>query len=58
MGADFCHDPHQPGRKTRDLWGGRAAMRTLSRAGRLLPLLTSRRHIDLGRTSSAICRPV
>ncbi|WP_335341086.1 putative leader peptide [Streptomyces ambofaciens] len=22
-----------------------------------LPLLTSRRHIDLGRTSSAICRP-
>jgi len=24
----------------------------------LLPLLTSRRHIDLGRTSSAICRPV
>ncbi|MFJ4468404.1 putative leader peptide [Streptomyces sp. NPDC089424] len=28
------------------------------RAGRLLPLLTSRRHIDLGRTSSAICRPV
>ncbi|MER6959674.1 MULTISPECIES: putative leader peptide [unclassified Streptomyces] len=24
----------------------------------MLPLLTSRRHIDLGRTSSAICRPV
>ncbi|MFF5028690.1 putative leader peptide [Streptomyces collinus] len=24
----------------------------------LLPQLTSRRHIDLGRTSSAICRPV
>ncbi|MGW5615531.1 putative leader peptide [Streptomyces sp. V1I6] len=23
----------------------------------MLPLLTSRRHIDLGRTSSAICRP-
>ncbi|MFF8594409.1 putative leader peptide [Streptomyces sp. NPDC015220] len=23
-----------------------------------LPLLTSRRHIDLGRTSSAICRLV
>ncbi|MFD7019082.1 putative leader peptide [Streptomyces sp. NPDC059928] len=22
----------------------------------MLPLLTSRRHIDLGRTSSAICR--
>ncbi|MFJ8587290.1 putative leader peptide [Streptomyces sp. NPDC093595] len=26
-------------------------------AGDPLPLLTSRRHIDLGRTSSAICRP-
>ncbi|WP_425588142.1 putative leader peptide [Streptomyces prasinosporus] len=24
----------------------------------LLPLLTSRRHIDLGRTSSAVCRPL
>ncbi|MFC9284175.1 putative leader peptide [Streptomyces collinus] len=24
----------------------------------LLPQLTSRRHIDLGRTSSAICRSV
>ncbi|MEU3619769.1 putative leader peptide [Streptomyces sp. NPDC006872] len=24
----------------------------------MLPLLTSRRHIDLGRTSSAICRPL
>ncbi|MFE9500108.1 putative leader peptide [Streptomyces collinus] len=24
----------------------------------LLPRLTSRRHIDLGRTSSAICRSV
>ncbi|MGP4004922.1 putative leader peptide [Streptomyces sp. 4N124] len=34
------------------------AMRTLNRAVRPLPLLTSRRHIDLGRTSSAICRPV
>ncbi|MGI5194242.1 putative leader peptide [Streptomyces sp. CA-288835] len=33
-------------------------MRTLDRTGELLPLLTSRRHIDLGRTSSAICRPV
>ncbi|MGW3729697.1 MULTISPECIES: putative leader peptide [Streptomyces] len=32
-------------------------MRTLNRADRSLPLLTSRRHIDLGRTSSAICRP-
>ncbi|MFC5811576.1 putative leader peptide [Streptomyces heilongjiangensis] len=32
-------------------------MRTLDRSGRLLPLLTSRRHVDLGRTSSAICRP-
>ncbi|MEU6370990.1 putative leader peptide [Streptomyces sp. NPDC046931] len=33
-------------------------MRTLDRSGRMLPLLTSRRHIDLGRTSSAICRPL
>ncbi|WP_373466597.1 putative leader peptide [Streptomyces umbrinus] len=33
-------------------------MRTLNRTDWLLPLLTSRRHIDLGRTSSAICRPV
>ncbi|WP_414719017.1 putative leader peptide [Streptomyces sp.] len=32
------------------------AVRSLNHAGRLLPLLTSRRHIDLGRTSSAICR--
>ncbi|MFA7757711.1 putative leader peptide [Streptomyces sp. NRRL B-2790] len=24
----------------------------------MLPLLTSRRHIDLGRTSSAVCRPL
>ncbi|WP_374198358.1 putative leader peptide [Streptomyces sp. ISL-12] len=35
-------------------------MRALSRAGRSLPLLTSRfltsrRHIDLLRTSSAVC---
>jgi hypothetical protein len=33
-------------------------MRTLSRADRSLPLLTSRRHIDLVRTSSAVCRTV
>ncbi|MFE7776425.1 putative leader peptide [Streptomyces sp. NPDC057445] len=33
-------------------------MRTLNHAGRLLPLLTTRRHIDLGRTSSAICQSV
>ncbi|MET8454335.1 putative leader peptide [Streptomyces sp. NPDC005209] len=32
------------------------AVRTLDRTGRILPLLTSRRHIDLGRTSSAVCR--
>ncbi|MFE0513867.1 putative leader peptide [Streptomyces sp. NPDC058964] len=32
------------------------AVGTLERAGRVLPPLTSRRHIDLGRTSSAICR--
>ncbi|EKX64581.1 hypothetical protein STRIP9103_08474 [Streptomyces ipomoeae 91-03] len=56
MGAAFCHDPYQPGRKTRELWG--VAMRTLDRTVRLLPLLTWRRHIDFGRTSSAICRPV
>ncbi|WP_323187192.1 putative leader peptide [Streptomyces sp. NBC_00006] len=31
-------------------------MRTLSRADLSRRLLTSRRHIDLGRTSSAICR--
>ncbi|MFJ5994888.1 putative leader peptide [Streptomyces sp. NPDC092370] len=31
-------------------------MRTRDRADLPLPLLTSRRHIDLGRTSSAICR--
>ncbi|WMX44603.1 hypothetical protein RGF97_06640 [Streptomyces roseicoloratus] len=37
-----------------------AAVRTLKQAGESRPLpslLTSRRHIDLGRTSSAICRP-
>ncbi|MET9422577.1 MULTISPECIES: putative leader peptide [unclassified Streptomyces] len=33
-------------------------MRTFDRTDRSLPLLTSRRHIDLGRTSSAICRPL
>ncbi|MET8585315.1 putative leader peptide [Streptomyces collinus] len=34
-------------------------MRSLGRALLLLlPQLTSRRHIDLGRTSSAICRSV
>ncbi|WP_374778528.1 putative leader peptide [Streptomyces sp. NBC_01310] len=32
-------------------------MRTQHSAGRLLPLLTTRRHIDLVRTSSAICQP-
>ncbi|WP_374203483.1 putative leader peptide [Streptomyces antimicrobicus] len=31
-------------------------MSALPRASRLLSLLTSRRHIDLGRTSSSICR--
>ncbi|MEU2395481.1 putative leader peptide [Streptomyces sp. NPDC007369] len=30
-------------------------MRTLHHAGRALPRLTTRRHIDLARTSSAIC---
>ncbi|MEY9996209.1 hypothetical protein ABIE67_008241 [Streptomyces sp. V4I8] len=33
-------------------------MSTRSHTDQLLPLLTSRRHIDFGRTSSAICRPV
>ncbi|MET9602328.1 putative leader peptide [Streptomyces sp. NPDC006459] len=33
-----------------------ATVRTVHRAGRTLPL-TSRRHIDLVRTSSAICQP-
>ncbi|MES9621193.1 putative leader peptide [Streptomyces tuirus] len=33
-------------------------MRTFSRAAQSLPLLTSRRHVDLHRTASAICRPV
>ncbi|WP_418960350.1 putative leader peptide [Streptomyces tritici] len=33
-------------------------MRTLKQAGDSLPFLTSRRHIDLGRTSSAICLPL
>ncbi|WP_443046683.1 putative leader peptide [Streptomyces sp. DSM 40750] len=33
-------------------------METLDCTGRLPLLLTSRRHIDLGRTSSAICRPL
>ncbi|WP_408055959.1 putative leader peptide [Streptomyces blattellae] len=39
--------------------GGGMAMGMLDRTGQSLPLplLTSRRHIDLGRTSSAICRP-
>ncbi|WP_437090521.1 putative leader peptide [Streptomyces sp. enrichment culture] len=32
-------------------------MRTLNRTAPSLPLLTSRRHIDLGRMASAICRP-
>ncbi|WP_411757587.1 putative leader peptide [Streptomyces venezuelae] len=32
-----------------------AAVSTLPRAGRLLTLLTTRRHIDLVRTSSSIC---
>ncbi|MET9443646.1 putative leader peptide [Streptomyces sp. NPDC006610] len=32
-------------------------MGALTHANRWLPLLTTRRHIDLGRTSSAICRP-
>ncbi|MEV0123885.1 putative leader peptide [Streptomyces sp. NPDC050703] len=32
-------------------------MRTHNRADLPLPLLTSRCHIDLGRTSSALCRP-
>jgi hypothetical protein len=34
------------------------AMRSLDRTLLLLTLLTSRRHIDFGRTSSAICRSV
>ncbi|MFD5798117.1 putative leader peptide [Streptomyces diastatochromogenes] len=33
-------------------------MSTFDHTGRMLPLLTSRHHIDLGRTSSAICRPL
>ncbi|MFF9045846.1 putative leader peptide [Streptomyces parvulus] len=32
-------------------------MRARNRAVLPLSLLTSRRHIDLGRTSSAICQP-
>ncbi|MEV6328929.1 putative leader peptide [Streptomyces sp. NPDC051909] len=34
------------------------AVHTLKQADRSLPRLTSRRHIDLGRTSSAICLPL
>ncbi|MGW0606607.1 putative leader peptide [Streptomyces sp. NPDC002644] len=33
-------------------------MRTCDRAALSFVLLTSRRHVDLGRTSSAICRSV
>ncbi|MGQ5635677.1 MULTISPECIES: putative leader peptide [unclassified Streptomyces] len=33
-------------------------MGALSCADPVLPVLTSRRHVDFGRTSSAICRPV
>ncbi|MGW0790148.1 putative leader peptide [Streptomyces sp. NPDC002911] len=33
-------------------------MGAFNRAARSLPLLTRRRHIDLGRTASAICRPL
>ncbi|WP_443066003.1 putative leader peptide [Streptomyces sp. NBC_00503] len=33
------------------------AVRTPHRGRRLLPALTTRRHIDLVRTSSAICQP-
>ncbi len=32
-------------------------MRTRDRADLSLPLLTSRRHIDFGHTSSALCPP-
>ncbi|MEU5152002.1 putative leader peptide [Streptomyces yangpuensis] len=32
-------------------------MRMPHHAGLLLPRLTTRRHIDLARTSSAICQP-
>ncbi|MFE6911526.1 putative leader peptide [Streptomyces erythrochromogenes] len=32
-------------------------MRTLHHSGLLQPRLTTRRHIDLVRTSSAICQP-
>ena len=35
-----------------------AAMGSSNRTVLLPPLLTSRRHIDFGRTSSDICRPV
>ncbi|MEU8618787.1 putative leader peptide [Streptomyces sp. NPDC048623] len=34
------------------------AVRTLKQADGSLPRLTSRRHVDLGRTSSAICLPL
>ncbi|MEU9554134.1 putative leader peptide [Streptomyces fumanus] len=33
-------------------------MAPFGRTGRPLPMLTSRRHIDLLRTSSSCCRPV
>ncbi|MFZ3551336.1 putative leader peptide [Streptomyces sp. 4.24] len=53
-GAPVCQYAYQPGGKTRDT--GRWDVRTPHRAG-LMPPLTSRRHIDLVRTSSAICQP-
>ncbi|MEU9237909.1 putative leader peptide [Streptomyces subrutilus] len=58
LGASLslCHYAYQPGRKTRNPGRG-GIVRTLHRTGRT-PSLTSRRHIDLVRTSSAICQPV
>ncbi|MFE1416671.1 putative leader peptide [Streptomyces sp. NPDC058746] len=32
-------------------------MRAIHESAILLPVLTTRRHIDLARTSSAICQP-
>ncbi|MFE7187621.1 putative leader peptide [Streptomyces erythrochromogenes] len=57
MRGAVCQYAYQPGRKTRDS-GGEVTVRTPHHAGLLLPRLTTRRHIDLVRTSSAICQPV
>ncbi|MEV7419430.1 putative leader peptide [Streptomyces sp. NPDC089919] len=55
MADSFCQDAYQVGGKTRDQ--GVDTVRTPHHRSHPIAALTSRRHIDLARTSSAICRP-